>query len=41
MRTHGLVVGEQHAQQVGHLHSVHGGHDDVAIVGVWHHGERC
>jgi hypothetical protein len=35
------VVGEQHAQQVGHLHSVHGGHDDVAIVGVWHHGERC
>lgn len=37
--THRLVIGDQHAQQVGHLHGVHGGHNDVAVVGVWHHGE--
>lgn len=37
--THRLVVGDQHAQQVGHLHGVHGGHNDVAVVGVWNHGE--
>lgn len=36
---HGLVVDEEHVQQVGHLHRVHGRHDDVAVAGIRHHGE--
>lgn len=37
--THRFAVGQEHLKHVGHAYGVHGGDDNIAVVGVRHHGE--